>query len=237
MKKISLLFWLVIFVPSVFFGQAASDKNDSDSQPVKGWVVISQSDEQHPFEVYLDTNIRRGGSASASIKSGAAQASPDKAAFLIQTIKADDYIGKRVRLSAYVRAENAGYASLTMRMEGAEMKVMNMDTLDRKPIKGTSDWRRREIVLDVPAETQQIVFVVSLRGGGQIWVDDIKFEEVGAEVPVTSARTPAEIQEGSARRIEQYKTTNKADYEKQLKVFSRRNETAPLAPVNLDFED
>jgi hypothetical protein len=109
--------------------------------------------------------------------------------------------------------------------------------MDNRPIKGTIDWQKYELVLDVPFETQQIVFGINLKGNGQVWIDDIKFEDTELSVPTTSIKSPAEFEEGSTKRIEQYKATNKEDYEKQLKAFLERNKTASLVPVNLDFEN
>jgi len=108
--------------------------------------------------------------------------------------------------------------------------------MDKRPIKGTADWQKYDLVLDVPVETYQIVFGVNLRGHGQIWIDDIKLENVGLDVPTTTFKSPAEWEAQSAKRIEQYKITNKDDYEKQLGAFQKRNVTASLIPSNLDFE-
>ena len=54
-----------------------------------------------------------------------------------------------------------------------------------RPIKGTSDWKRYEIVLDVPEQAQEIAFGLLLTGGGQVWMDDLKFEVVGKDVATT----------------------------------------------------
>ena len=58
------------------------------------------------------------------------------------------------------------------------------------PSRGTTDWTRYEIVLDVPAEAQRLAFGILLAGGGQVWMDDLKFEVVPTTVktPRTSRR-------------------------------------------------
>ncbi len=117
------------------------------------------------------------------------------------------------------------------------MLVLGLDAMDNRTIQGTSDWKRYSIVLDVPDKTQQIIFGASLKGDGQIWIDDIEFENVGIDVPTTTTKTPEEFAKASAKRIEQYKRTNKDDYEKQLQAFVKRSETASLMFANLNFED
>jgi hypothetical protein len=54
-----------------------------------------------------------------------------------------------------------------------------------RPIKGTLDWRRYEIVLDVPPEADVIGFGIVLSGPGRAWVDGLQFEAVGADVART----------------------------------------------------
>ena len=36
-----------------------------------------------------------------------------------------------------------------------------------------SDWRKYDVVLDVPSEAQNIAFGVLLAGEGQVWTDDV----------------------------------------------------------------
>ena len=48
-----------------------------------------------------------------------------------------------------------------------------------RPIKGTTDWTERSVVLDVPQGSSSINFGILLSGGGQVWVDDFAFTAVG----------------------------------------------------------
>ncbi len=241
MKNLFLLATATIVVSFVSFGQSVPEMSTgknatfTTTKLIKGWQI---SGESVCCDIYLDTATRYSGKASGTIKSKLfTNDVKSKTAYLMQTIKADNYRGKRLRMSAYVKSENVERATLWMRMDGQDMKVFGLDAMDNRPIKGTIDWQKYDLILDVPVETQQIVFGVNLKGNGQIWIDDIKFEDVALNVPTTSIKSPAEWEEGSAKRIEQYKTTNKEDYERQLRAFLKRDETAPLAPANLDFEN
>jgi hypothetical protein len=62
----------------------------------------------------------------------------------------------------------------------------NMQT-GKREIRGTTNWRRYEVVLDVAEEARAIGFGVLLTGGGEVRVADLRFEEVGRDVPTTGA--------------------------------------------------
>jgi hypothetical protein len=95
-------------------------------------------------------------------------------------------------MTAYVRSRGVeNSAGLWMRVEGSDGKgnYSVSSNLMRTPIKGTTDWKRCEVVLDVPKEgAAAIYFGVMLAGKGQVWADDFKFEAVGKEVRTTGGR-------------------------------------------------
>lgn len=162
------------------------------------------------YEVGVDGTVRTGGKRSAYLKT--TSMSPKNFVNLMQSFRADDYRGKRVRLSAQVRVQGiAGSAALWMRID-SESKTVGFDNMSERAIRSAGDWKRHEIVLDVPPESFNISFGVMFDGRGQAWVDDFQFEVVGKDVPVTrtSEATPG------ARKVEpatQTKPLN-VDFEK-----------------------
>src|SRR5262249_33100474 len=129
-------------------------------------------------EMKLDRDTTHGGKGSLSMKSIA----PAINGFgtLMQSFKPDDYRGKRVRMSGYVRsAEVKAWAGLWLRVDGPENKALAFDNMADRAVKGTTDWKKYEIVLDVPQSAQLIAFGILLSGTGQVWLDDMKFETVG----------------------------------------------------------
>ena len=54
-----------------------------------------------------------------------------------------------------------------------------------RPINGTKDWTKFEIVLDVPEESGTLNFGVLLNGTGKVWFDDISFEIVDKQIKTT----------------------------------------------------
>jgi hypothetical protein len=103
----------------------------------------------------------------------------------MQTIDAAEYRGKRLRLSAYVKSDSVGsWAGLWMRVDDAT-KPIAFDNMQDRAIKGTQNWTQHSIVLDVGANATAVAFGILLSGGGAVWIDDVTFETVGQDVPVT----------------------------------------------------
>jgi hypothetical protein len=59
------------------------------------------------------------------------------------------------------------------------------DNMQDRPITGTKDWTRYEVVVDVAPEATDIAFGALLSGSGHLWIDDLAFEIVGPKVPTT----------------------------------------------------
>jgi hypothetical protein len=58
--------------------------------------------------------------------------------------------------------------------------------MENRPIKGTTPWKRYEVVLDVPTESATLNLGVLLTGKGQVWVDDVQLELVDKTVLTTN---------------------------------------------------
>lgn len=59
-----------------------------------------------------------------------------------------------------------------------------------------ANWRNYQVILDVPDGAQYIAFGVLLDGPGCIWIDEVKFEVVDENVPLTSVTTGNEYPDG-----------------------------------------
>lgn len=64
-------------------------------------------------------------------------------------------------------------------------KQIAFDNMQGRPIKGTIDWKRYDVVLDVPQEATGIFFGVLLSGPGTVWLNGANFEVVGLNIPTT----------------------------------------------------
>jgi hypothetical protein len=141
------------------------------------------------FDVSLDRQVRHDGRASARLASRVK--SPTGFGSLMQVSDALDFRGKRVRLSAWLKADGvAGHAGLWMRVDGPAQdptKPLAVDVMADRPVVGTRDWQRYEIVLDVPHDATDIAFGAHTSGEGAIWVDDFRFEDVGHSGPTSGS--------------------------------------------------
>ncbi len=156
----------------------------------KGWFAAGS----HPqnYEMSVDTQVKHSGKAGAHIKFIGAQA--EGFGTLMQMYKADDYRGKRVRLSAWMKTEGADSANLWLRVDGAK-GMLGFDNMGNRAVKGTSEWKKYEITLDVPENAINIGFGAFVAGKGQAWVDDFLFEVVGKDVASTNMLTPEQQKE------------------------------------------
>ena len=106
-------------------------------------------------------------------------------ASLGQSIQAQRYVGQRVRFRARLRTRDlTNWAGLWMSINTAEGNTVAFYNTQDKPIKGSTDWQERSIVLDVPADAGVITFGLIGAGTGQVWMEPLTFETVGRDVPV-----------------------------------------------------
>jgi len=110
---------------------------------------------------------------------------------LMQQVAGTDYAGKRVRLSAQLRADQlAAWGGLWMRVDSGQ-RVSGFDNMYNRPLRGSFGWQEAEVVLDVPADATTVSFGFLLHGAGQLQATQFKLDVVGNEVAVTgSTDTP-----------------------------------------------
>ena len=170
-----------------------------------GWFLAGSKPSE--FEAGVDPGQAYQGHRSAYLKSW--QLTVDGSGTLMQQFTAEQYLGKRVRLSGLVKSQGvAEWAGLWLRVDrGKEMVAF--DNMQDRAIKGTTDWWPYEVVLDVPKDATGIALGILLTGTGEVWLNGARFEVVGPDVAVT----------GSSNA----KIPNKP--------------TIPLKPVNLDFAE
>ena len=154
------------------------------AQVPAGWQAVT--DGSGDYSVRSDGARRDGGQGFAGATIKANVESPRGSAMLAQSIRADAYRGKRVRLSGYLKTigVNEGTAVLFMRVDGDGV-VQSSDYMQNRPLMFTSDWSRQEVVLDVPKDAIGVTYGFLLSGSGQVWLDDVAIEEVGTDVAAT----------------------------------------------------
>lgn len=143
--------------------------------------------EPKKYDMGLDKGAGPQGKNAATIKSK--DRHPNGFGTLMQTCVADKYLGKRIRLSGYMKSENvADWAGFWLRVDGTNgARALAFDNMQNRAIKGTTDWKKYDIVLNVPLTASSFSYGALLSETGQIWFTDLNFEIVDNSVPTTGS--------------------------------------------------
>jgi len=205
LKRILLAGTLVLFL--------ITSCNSPKSHGLPGsWFVAGSQPKS--YIMTTDNLIAQSGNYSAVIKSS--NTKTDGFGTLMQQCSPDKFIGKRVKMSGYLRSDKVvGTAGLWFRVDVDTIPV-SFDNMivgkKNRSISGTTDWRKFELILDVPANATLLSYGALLSGTGQIGFDNLKFEAVDKTVETTGVSFPCAIQNG------------------------RKHKGALPEPSNLDFE-
>lgn len=213
MRRLSLASAALALAPMVARAQVPS-----------GWQPVT--DGTGEYSIGADGARRAGGQGFAGATIKANVASPRGSAMLAQSIRADAYRGKRVRLSGYLKTigVNEGTAVLFMRVDGDGV-VQTSDYMQNRPLMLTTDWARQEIVLDIPRNAIGFTYGFMLGGSGQAWLDDVQLDVVSDDVPTTGQ--PGGLYPTSNRQLDARELDRRR---RDQEVAYRR---AAGAPVNL----
>jgi hypothetical protein len=113
---------------------------------------------------------------------------------VMQSIDAEPFKKKRVRLAGELRTEDAGTgATIWFRVDGAKGTLL-FDNLELRrpdgPLVGTQGWNERSVVFDVPEEALSLHYGFFLKGAGRCWARRFSLDEVDASVPPNSGKGP-----------------------------------------------
>ena len=146
----------------------------------KGWIVAGSAPKEYEFGAEPASGM---GGTSAFIK--ARSATPSGFGTLMQEVAADNYRGQRLQVSALIKTQEATSAQLWMRIDGKNGTILGFYNMDDQPVTGTKDWKRYNVVLDVPQESEDVAFGYFLNGSGKAWAADFKLVSVSKETPVS----------------------------------------------------
>lgn len=194
-KLLTLLF--LFFISSFSLGQetdvpSVSSPLDRNDNVPEGWFKGGTQPQDYAVGVEHGEGVE--GNSCAYITSK--EIKPVGSCNLVQEIKAENYRGERVRLSGYIKSKFISYwAGLFLIVEDAIGRPVSYDNMQNRPVVGSSEWIKYEIVLDIPQNSERILFGAALNGKGTVWIDDLKLLVVSKNVPVTdlSSRDPSSL--------------------------------------------
>lgn len=213
---------------------------------VPGWQAVFTDPGE--YGIAAEPLRRTGGAGLMGVGIASTMPSPRGSALLLQSIKADDYRGRRIRFSAWLRTDEVnGQAGLFARVDGGGV-VQTSDYMLGRTIDGNTRWTQYAVVLDVPRDAIGITFGLQLTGPGELFADDASFEAVDVSVAVTGAAgyviSPRLANgngpgsghgNGSGNGVVQAGAIAGETSAKRL-AQEKAYLHAPLQPVNLDFE-
>ncbi|RKD92450.1 helix-turn-helix protein [Mangrovibacterium diazotrophicum] len=172
MKKISIL----SVAAGLITAALVLTNTDLKAQEIKGWFLAGS----HPksYVIGLDKTVFKSDGSSAFLESK--EDNIEGFGTLMQRASAEDYRGKRVKMTAYVKSKDVvKWSGMWLRIDSAERgKSLGFDNMQDRPIKGTTDWTKYEIILDVPEESVSLNYGILVAGTGKVWFDDVQFEVV-----------------------------------------------------------
>ena len=152
--------------------------NQNQNQDLlNAWFLAGNSPQN--YEIGLDNSIFNNGKKSAFIES--IESEIDGFGTLMQTCSAKEYLGKKVKMSGFIKTEKvSNWVGMWLRIDPNNSPSSKyFDNMRKNPIKGTTDWTKYELVLDVPTNSNSLNFGVLISGTGKVWFDDLNFEVIG----------------------------------------------------------
>jgi hypothetical protein len=155
----------------------------------KHWSLTSPK--KGDYQLSVENASRHKGKNCGYVKSMVAK--PEPSAIVMQFCSVEAYLGRRLRMSAWVKsALSEGTGLLWLRIDGNEWRYNckekgYYDNMSDRPIKGTTDWRQYFLVVDVPKTSTCMNFGIMHTGKGTLWLDDFSFEAVTNKVPLTAS--------------------------------------------------
>jgi len=198
------LFKKIISISILIF--IISGLNSCKKDTPKNWFKAGNKPEN--YGIGFDKSIVQNGKQSAFLMSDYATAS--EFGTLMQSFSADDYNGKKIKLSGFVKSENVTeWSGMWCRIDSNKnVGSRYFDNMKDRPIKETSDWKNYEIELDVPQNSYSISFGVLLVGSGKVWIDNLSLEIIG------DSNKRFEETSISEKTIKQHLTPKNLDFEK-----------------------
>jgi hypothetical protein len=175
-------------VPTTGTGMINSPTNLDFERGLDGWGRTGWS--PNAYDYSAEATGAYEGKAGARVRSKSPFDGGDKYTLLEQYVDAEQFVAKRVRVTGYVKGnEVSGIAGLFLRTYEPRgiQRVVDLSRLEGMAVTGTSDWRKYEVVMDVPAYSYAISYGLSITGEGEVWLDSLAVEVVGDDVPITAS--------------------------------------------------
>ena len=159
-----------------------SAQNNGTFKTIKDWTYWQPASAD--YEMALEKNSESTNRDVFTIKS--VKSNINDFGTLMKKTTTNLYRGKTVKMTGYIKsAKVKSWAGLWMRVDYYSDAVLAFDNMHKRPVKGTTEWTKYEIVLFVPLEATSISYGVLLNGTGQIWLKDVTLKIVQDSIAET----------------------------------------------------
>lgn len=183
-------------------------RNLDGAEGLSGWVMTGSQMQNYDYQ--FDPQVKQNGLSSFSLKAKVSEAGGHGA--FLQTIKADLYRGKLLRLSAMVKTEDVQPRATLMIYAHGPNSQLKFAGNARGPMTGTQDWTLCEAMLKIPEEYSRLTFGMILSGTGQVWFNEVQFITIEqfslpeTAAPLSKAPVPlnADLAQGVFKQVISY---------------------------------
>jgi len=144
MRKLSFLSVVLILV------MLGLTKSEMHAQTINGWFKAGSK--PNSYEMGLDNSVTKTGKKCAYLKS--VDNKIKGFGTIMQSCDAKLYLGKKIKMTGYVKSEDVKkWSGMWLRVDAKYgRRVLSFDNMQRRAIKGDTDWAKYEIVLNVPKD-------------------------------------------------------------------------------------
>lgn len=136
------------------------------------------------YKMGVDESVTFDGNKSAFIEADSAESK--SFGTLMQNSSVEDYLGERVKLTIYIKTQDvSGWSGGWFRIDDGKKKTLAFDNMNNRPITKSTEWAKYTMVLDIPTNATKMAYGVMLNGNGKVWFDNLSFEIVDYNTPVT----------------------------------------------------
>jgi C-terminal processing protease CtpA/Prc len=150
---------------------------DHQSQRPSGWQPIIAASASPAFttgyQLSADSLTRHGGRYALRLRATGQARGEDEFGAASQRLPVT-FSGKTLKLTGFLKTDQVqnGYAGLWMRVDGPE-GTLAFDNMQKRPVKGTTDWQEYTISLPLADEAETIYIGGLLPATGTMWLDDL----------------------------------------------------------------
>ncbi len=196
-QQLATIEQLVTDAPYLLQSRARPDNLDF-SRGTRGWTFNVRG--------ALDTHVTHAGKPTLALTLQQEEVWSRGIIVSYRRFRAGEYAGKRVRATAYLRAEGVPQPIFTMCLtvsfplppgisDESDQYISYAASSETMQMVDTQAWTPHSLVMDIPQDTYTISFSLSQRGQGNgvIWLGRIELETVDGSVAVTDTSLTSQL--------------------------------------------